>query len=63
MAKFIVSDSCSSLTLNGTEYEIIDGVVEVDQEIEFLLSNGFIQVEETVEETVEEVPTKVKGKK
>ena len=51
MAFFKVPEGCSSLSLCGEEVEIIDGVIEADKEFDFLINNGFTQLDDVVEET------------
>lgn len=58
--KLKAPESCKSLSLEGKNIEIIDGIVEVSTHISFLLENGFTEVTEP--EVIEEPKKKTRGK-
>lgn len=45
--KFKVPESCTSLSLGGTDIDIVDGCIDTDIQTSFLLENGFTPIYET----------------
>lgn len=46
MAKYKVPEGCNSLSLDGENIEIKNGMIETEKHHQFLVNNGFVKVEE-----------------